>query len=137
MVDHRRNIRNSHNRQNTTKTSQQQRQLHLLMFSFHERPPLPALHSHKDGVEMEYCTQVACDTRPGSSRFRFCFENQQYATTTLTHAGYIILVTRPDLSSLDDPAYVNLVPYLASMIRLTMAKPTPVPRSFSVLRKNL
>jgi hypothetical protein len=24
-----------------------------------------------------------------------------------THAGYIILVTRQDLSSLDDPAYVN------------------------------
>jgi hypothetical protein len=25
-----------------------------------------------------------------------------------TYAGYIILVTRPDLSSLDDPAYVDL-----------------------------
>ncbi len=43
--------------------------------------------------KMEYCTQVACDTRPWSSRFRFCFENQQYATTTLTHAGYLILIT--------------------------------------------
>ena len=56
MVDHRRNIRNSHNRQNTTRTSQQQRQLHLLMFSFHERPPLPALHSHKDDVDGEILT---------------------------------------------------------------------------------
>ena len=26
-----------------------------------------------------------------------------------TYAGYIILVTRPDLSSLDDPAYADLV----------------------------
>ena len=56
MVDHRRNIRKSHNRQNTTKTSQQQRQLRLLMFSFHEGPPLPALHNHKDGVDGEILT---------------------------------------------------------------------------------
>jgi hypothetical protein len=34
--------------------------------------------------------------------------------TPLTHAGYIILVTRPDLRSLDDPAYVDFV--LASKI---------------------
>ena len=31
LVDHRRNIRNSHNRQNATKASERQRQLHLLI----------------------------------------------------------------------------------------------------------
>jgi hypothetical protein len=34
--------------------------------------------------------------------------------TTPTHARYIILVTGSDLSSLDDPAYVDLVPYVIS-----------------------
>jgi len=33
LVDHRRNIRNSHNRRNTTKASQRQRQLQLVMAS--------------------------------------------------------------------------------------------------------
>ncbi len=33
LVDHRRNIRNSHNRQNTTKASERQRQLRIFMFS--------------------------------------------------------------------------------------------------------
>jgi hypothetical protein len=55
-VDHRRNIKNSHNIQSITKASEQQKQLRLLMFSFHERPPLPALHSHKDGVDGEIST---------------------------------------------------------------------------------
>jgi hypothetical protein len=32
-VDHRRNIRNSHNRQSITKASERQRQLRLLMFA--------------------------------------------------------------------------------------------------------
>jgi hypothetical protein len=32
-VDHRRNIRNSHNRQNATKAAEKQRQLRLLMFA--------------------------------------------------------------------------------------------------------
>jgi hypothetical protein len=33
LVDHRRNIRNRHNRQSTTRASERQRQLRLLMFS--------------------------------------------------------------------------------------------------------
>ena len=33
LVDHRRNIRNSHNRQNATKASERQRQLRLLIFT--------------------------------------------------------------------------------------------------------
>jgi hypothetical protein len=33
LVDHRRNMRNSHNRQSTTKASERQRHLRLLMFS--------------------------------------------------------------------------------------------------------
>jgi hypothetical protein len=33
LVDHRKNIRNSHNRQNTTKSSERQKQLRILMFS--------------------------------------------------------------------------------------------------------
>jgi hypothetical protein len=32
LVDHRRNIRNSHNRQNITKASEKQRQLRLMLF---------------------------------------------------------------------------------------------------------
>ncbi len=34
LVDHRRNMRNSHNRQSTTKASERQRQLNLLKFSW-------------------------------------------------------------------------------------------------------
>jgi hypothetical protein len=33
LVDHRRNIRNSHNRQNATRAAERQRQLRLLMFA--------------------------------------------------------------------------------------------------------
>jgi predicted CopG family antitoxin len=37
---------------------------------------------------------------------------------TPTDAGYIILVMRPDLSSLDDPAYVDWVPHMPQVILL-------------------